>query len=186
MILFFGPAGAGKSVQGQMLAARHGWRWISTGQLFRETHDLEILKTINEGSLISDEQTISVVNAALKRSKEDTTQVILDGFPRRHTQAQWLVETHSKGEHSIDLAIVIEVPRAELAKRLKVRGRLDDTPESIEKRLSIYRQEIYPILSYFAEQEIAIAHVEGDGSIGQVHDRVEAEVAAALKPNKKT
>ncbi len=45
MILFFGPAGAGKSVQGQMIAARHGWRWISTGQLLREPHDLEILKT---------------------------------------------------------------------------------------------------------------------------------------------
>ena len=28
MIVFFGPAGAGKSVQGQMLAARNGWRWI--------------------------------------------------------------------------------------------------------------------------------------------------------------
>ena len=29
MIVFFGPAGAGKSVQGQILAARHGWRWLS-------------------------------------------------------------------------------------------------------------------------------------------------------------
>ena len=37
MIVFFGPAGAGKSVQGQILAARHGWRWLSAGQLLRYT-----------------------------------------------------------------------------------------------------------------------------------------------------
>ena len=36
MIVFFGPAGAGKSVQGQMLAARNGWRWLSAGQLLRD------------------------------------------------------------------------------------------------------------------------------------------------------
>lgn len=28
MIVFFKLAGAGKSVQGQMLAARNGWRWL--------------------------------------------------------------------------------------------------------------------------------------------------------------
>ena len=33
MIVFFGPAGAGKSVQGQLLAARNNWRWLSAGQL---------------------------------------------------------------------------------------------------------------------------------------------------------
>ena len=35
MILLFGPTGAGKSMQGQMLAARQGWKWLSTGEMLR-------------------------------------------------------------------------------------------------------------------------------------------------------
>lgn len=179
MILFFGPAGAGKSVQGQMLAARHGWRWVSAGQLLRETHDLEILKTINDGHLVSNDQINRIVGSALKRAK-DIDRVILDGFPRKLEQAEWLISSQPEHEQSISLAIVLEVPREELMKRLTVRGRLDDTPESIEKRLKIYRQEIYPILTYLTDENVKIAHIEGTGSVGQVHDRIESEIQAAL------
>jgi adenylate kinase family enzyme len=71
-----------------------------------------------------------------------------------------------------------EVLRAELEKRLKVRGRLDDTTEVIEERLNIYRKEIYPILTYLTDQKVRIAHIEGTGTVGQVHDRIEAELQA--------
>ena len=49
MIIFFGPAGAGKSVQGQILSARHGWRWLSAGQLLRDSKDPELLKVMSTG-----------------------------------------------------------------------------------------------------------------------------------------
>lgn len=179
MILFFGPAGAGKSVQGQMLSARHGWRWISAGQLLRDTHDIELLKIINTGQLVSNEQINQIVGDALKRAKS-IDKVILDGFPRKLEQAKWLVESQPEHERSIALTIVLEVPREELQKRLVVRGRPDDTPETIEERLKTYRQEIYPILTYLTDQNIKIAHIEGTGSVGQVHDRIESEVKAVL------
>lgn len=179
MILFFGPAGAGKSVQGQLLAARHDWRWISTGQLLREMHDIDILKTINDGSLVSNEQINTVVGEALKRAKS-VDKVILDGFPRKLAQAQWLIQAQPQHEQSISLAIVLEVPREDLIKRLNVRGRLDDTPDSIEERLKIYRQEIYPILTYLTDENVKIAHIEGTGSVGQVHDRIETEIQTVL------
>ena len=53
MIIFFGPAGSGKSVQGQILAARQGWRWLSTGQLLRDTHDVSVLQTMQAGKLVN-------------------------------------------------------------------------------------------------------------------------------------
>jgi adenylate kinase len=179
MILFFGPAGAGKSVQGQLLAARHGWRWISAGQLLRDTHNVEILQQMSRGILVSDQQIQHILSDALKRS-QDIDHLILDGFPRQLMQAQWLVETQPQHNRSISLCLVLEVPREELLKRLHVRGRVDDTPESIEQRLIDYRQEIYPILTYLTEQNIKIAHIEGTGSVGQVHDRIEAEVASVI------
>lgn len=175
MIVFFGPAGAGKSVQGQILAARHGWRWLSSGQLLRDSRDPEIVEQMRSGQLVSSEQTNEIIADALERAK-DIDKVILDGYPRKLEQAQWLVQTQPRHERSIGLAVVLEVPRPELEKRLHVRGRIDDTKEVIEDRLSIYRQEIYPILTYLTEQNVRIAHIDGTGSVGEIHDRIQAEL----------
>lgn len=175
MIIFFGPAGAGKSVQGQILAARHGWRWLSAGQLLRDTHDASLLKKMNSGELIDNDDINQIIAEALQRAK-DLPHVILDGFPRSLGQAEWLIATKSKYDRSIGLIIVLEVPKSELLKRLLVRGRADDTPESVDRRLNIYRQQIYPILNYLNDQHVPIVHIDGVGSVGNVHDRIEAEL----------
>lgn len=177
MIVFFGPAGAGKSVQGQMLAARNEWRWLSAGQLLRDTHDIELIKEMQSGGLVDPARVNQLMNEALHRAK-NIKRVILDGFPRQLVQAQWLINSQAEHQRSIDLVLVLEVPRSELLKRLEVRGRVDDTPEAIDERLRIYRQEMYPILSYFTEQGINIAHIDGTGSVGQVHDRIMEELEA--------
>lgn len=185
MVVFFGPAGAGKSVQGQILAARHGWRWLSSGQLLRDSRDRSLVEKMHSGALVSSEKVNEVIADALERAK-DIEQVILDGYPRKLEQAQWLIETQPRHERAITLAVVLEVPRSELEKRLRVRGRVDDTSEVIEDRLNIYRQEIYPILTYLTEQKVKIAHIEGTGTVGKVHDRIEAELEAigVVNPSK--
>lgn len=177
MILFFGPIGAGKSVQGQILAARHGWRWLSAGQLLRDMHDPELLKKMSGGDMIANDITQQVMTDALKRSK-DIKHVILDGFPRTLEQIKWLISVQTDHARSIQLVVVLEVPRAELLRRLHLRGRADDVPEAIEKRLNLYRSEIYPILTYLNDKHVRIAHVDGTGTVGQVHDRIEAELEA--------
>jgi adenylate kinase len=177
MIIFFGPAGAGKSVQGQILAARQGWRWLSSGQLLRDTHDIDLIKQMQTGKLVSPEKVSELMKDALMRAK-GISRVILDGYPRELSQAKYLVETQPEHERSIGLVIVLEVPRNELIKRIQVRGRVDDTPEAVDERLKIYRTEIYPILSYFTEQGVHIAHIDGMGTVGQVHDRIMEEVEA--------
>jgi adenylate kinase len=175
MIIFFGPAGAGKSVQGQILAARYGWRWLSTGQLLRDTHDAEILKKMSTGELIDNDVANKVVLDALHRSKS-LKHVVLDGFPREFSQAQWLLKTIPDHGRSIALVVVLEVPKSELLHRLKIRGRSDDTPKAIEERLQIYRTQIYPILAYFNDGHIPIVHIDGTGSVGNVHDRIVSEL----------
>ena len=177
MIVFFGPAGAGKSVQGQMLAARHGWRWLSAGQLLRDTHDLELIKLMQSGALVTPEKVNILMGEALQRAAS-ISRVIIDGFPRSLVQAQWLIDSKEAHNRPVDLVIVLEVPSSELQMRLEVRGRVDDTPEAIDERLRIYRHEMYPILSYFTENGIKIVHIDGTGSVGQIHDRIMAELTA--------
>ena len=177
MIIFFGPAGAGKSVQGQILAARQGWRWLSAGQLLRDSRDEEMIRHMQSGELVKPERVNTIIGEALERAK-DISRVILDGFPRQLVQAKWLVESRATHGRPVNLVIVLEVPRSELLQRLHVRGRVDDTPEAIDERLKIYRQEMYPILSYLSDQGVSIAHIDGTGTVGQVHDRIMDELAA--------
>lgn len=177
MIIFFGPAGAGKSVQGQILSARHGWRWLSAGQLLRDSHDPELIQQMQSGALVDERRVNAIMKHALVGAK-DLEHVILDGYPRQLGQAQWLIQTEPEHERSVNLIIVLEVPKSEIMRRLKLRGRADDQPETIDERLNIYRQEVYPILNYFTELKVPITHLDGTGTVGEVHDRIEAELAA--------
>ena len=58
MILLFGPTGAGKSMQGQMLAVRQGWKWLSTGEMLRQSTDPAVIATLKAGELVSDKLTL--------------------------------------------------------------------------------------------------------------------------------
>lgn len=170
MIVFFGPVGAGKSVQGQMLSTRFNWRWISTGNIFRASQDPDIQATIASGHLISSEQTYQVLGEALEDVRNE--QIILDGFPRKKEQAQWLLENQKKYDFSVDLIIVIDVAKEEILKRLASRGREDDNASVIEDRLAIYHSEVDPILDYLSENAVPIAHVDGVGSMDTIHDSI--------------
>lgn len=175
MIVFFGPAGAGKSVQGQMLAARLGWQWLSTGQMFRESDDPEIKEILKTGELISDEKTYDVVRKALGGSV-DIKRFIIDGFPRTMAQAEWLMDDTNSLGRSVAMVVVLEVPESVIQERLQLRGRAQDKPEIVARRMNIYRQEMYPVLSYFADKGIKIVHLDGTGTVGQVHDKIVAEL----------
>jgi len=175
MIVFFGPAGAGKSIQGQILAARQNWRWLSMGQILRDVHDDEINSFLQRGELISSDITNRIMGEAIQKAG-DIDRIILDGFPRQIEQAQWLIESQPEHGRAIDLVVVLEVPREELLKRLSIRGRADDTPEAIDNRLRDYRQVMYPILGYFTDQHIPVVHVDGVGTVGEIHDRIFAEL----------
>jgi adenylate kinase len=177
VILFFGPTGAGKSVQGQMLAVRQGWKWLSTGEMLRASKDPAVIDILKSGELVSDELTYEVFDEAVRDAKANNYEkIIVDGFPRTKEQAQWLADYMEKSSETIDVVVVLEVPESEIKKRLEIRGRMEDTPETIARRMNIYRQKMYPVLGSFAEEGIKIIHLDGTGSAGEVHDRIYSEV----------
>lgn len=174
MIVFFGPVGAGKSVQGQLLAERLGWDWVSTGNIFRASTDPEVQKILASGQLMSSEKTYEVLATALDAM--DASNVILDGFPRKKEQAEWLIANQENHGYSVDLVIVIDVNDDEIISRLTARGRADDDPAVIADRLKIYYGEVQPIMDYLTAQNVAIAHVDGMGEVNDIHQRIVAAV----------
>ena len=104
MIILFGAAGSGKSLQGQKLAEKYDWRWMSVGQLLRDCKDPELEKTMLKGELVSDEFVVNMMHREMMASLEKRQFCILDGYPRDEWQAQWIAD---KGDiQHIDGAII--------------------------------------------------------------------------------
>ena len=182
MILLFGATGAGKSMQGQMLAVRQGWKWLSTGEMLRQSTDPEVIATLKSGDLVSDELTYLVFEDAVQDGRDKKyPNIIIDGFPRTKEQAAWLDSYMEKMGEKIDIVVALEVPEAEIMRRLEKRHRMEDTPETIAKRMAIYRQKMYPVLGIFAEAGVKIVHLDGTGTAGEVHDRIYEEVTGACQ-----
>ena len=169
-------------MQGQMLAVRQGWKWLSTGEMLRQSQDDEVIATLKAGELVSDELTYQVFEEAVKEARErNYPNIIVDGFPRTKEQAAWLDDYLAKTDEKIDVVIVLEVPEAEIMTRLEKRSRMEDTPETIAKRMNIYRQKMYPVLGIFAEAGVKIIHLDGTGTAGEVLDKIYDEVAGSCQ-----
>ena len=179
MIILFGMAGSGKGTQGNALAEIFGWKWLSVGQVIRETGGYE--EIINRGELISDEDVVRLMSERINRLEQDGFDVILDGYPRNEWQAKWLAENGYL--EKVDLAIILDVPKEELIQRLKLRGRDDDmSEESIRKRFKVFEQNISSMTSILKSNGVAVESVNGVGEIGEVTDRL-VDIVEKLVPD---
>ena len=180
MILFFGPPGSGKSVQGQLLVERNGWQWLSTGDLFRKSKDPEVLKRMATGELIDDELTGKVLDAAIE-SVEGDSPIVLDGYPRNLNQVRWLDDNLPAKGRDIECVVLFDVPREELINRLAGRGRIEDSPEAISRRFDIYKEKTKPVVDHYRETGVPVFSIDGAGPIPEVHERIQEAVISCLR-----
>ena len=181
MIIFFGPAGSGKSTQGRIIADKFGWRWLSVGQVLRDAGEFdEILK---RGDLVDDETVVRLMDKQLEFAEAEGMEVVLDGYPRDTKQTEiMLANENSKFFSNIRGAIVLDVPVEELWDRIKVRGRSDDTEEVVKKRFEIFEQNICSILPLLEKKKVPVFHVDGLGSFEEVTERI-IKVVQEIMPN---
>ena len=179
MITIFGPAGCGKSLQGQILANRYDFEWISVVavSLKKKKEDSELQKTLDTGGLVDDEYVTEMMQEAYKKAIDSGKQVILDGYPRDKWQAEWLIK--SGDIKNLTGAIVLTVDKDELWNRLTERGRDDDmSREVVEKRWNVYEQNIEDILPLFDENNVDVEEIDGVGEVEEVTARIEEALEA--------
>jgi adenylate kinase len=124
---------------------------------------------MDAGGLVDDATMCGIVAERLAAPDVLASGVLLDGFPRTPTQADELVKI--LGDRSIDAAINLEVSIQEVTARMLGRGRDDDTPEAIAKRLELYENQTRPLLEWFEARGLLIT-VDGLGTEDEVFERI--------------
>jgi adenylate kinase len=183
VVIFLGPAGAGKGTQAKRLAKELNMVQLSTGDMLRDhmargTELGQQIKAIqNSGQLVSDDIVVALIRDKL--SVMDDVRVIFDGFPRTVTQAQALDMLLEELSAPISSVPVLDVPedilRTRLTKRAEVEKRADDTPEGIEKRLELYRKETSALIPYY-EPRGHLHRIDGLGAPEEVYARLKAVI----------
>lgn len=121
-LILFGPPGAGKGTQSELLIERRKMKQISTGDLFRAAIKnqtplgKEAKGYLDAGKLVPDSVTIGLVEEVLGGLKGQN--FILDGFPRNTVQADALADLLNKLSLKVDKVVFVEVPLNLLLGRL--------------------------------------------------------------------
>jgi adenylate kinase len=172
-ILLIGAPGAGKGTQAVAVAQRVGVTHISSGDLLRK-HVAEgtaigrqVKQYLARGDLVPDALVMDMLRKPVVAANA-AGGYVLDGFPRTVAQAEAAYETARGLGVAVEVAVYLEVPRAELTRRLLARGRgSDDTPDVIQRRLEVFEAMTLPMLDYYSGREELIT-VNGARPVSEV------------------
>lgn len=188
-IALFGPPGAGKGTQSQLIIEKYNLAYISTGDLLRqeisEGSELgsRVKDIIQRGELVSDEIIVELIEKKIL-SSTDSNGILFDGFPRTFVQAYILDGLLLKLNTSLSCMLSLEVPNDELVRRLiergKISGRSDDTEDVIKRRLVEYESKTLPVKEYYKERNLYYP-IEGVGPIPEIFERINAQIQLSLQ-----
>ncbi|MEZ5167657.1 MAG: adenylate kinase [Acidimicrobiales bacterium] len=183
-MVILGRQGSGKGTQSARIADAYGCIHVSTGDMLRaavsEGTELgrQAAAVMESGSLVSDEIMNGIVAERLGKDDIVAAGVLLDGFPRTADQADALERILADLGQSLTVAVNLDVPVDVVTERMLARRREDDTPEAIERRLSLYEEQTAPLLDWFAAHGL-LETVDGVGSEDEVFARLATAIDAA-------
>ena len=162
-IIMIGGPGSGKSTYSEIITRKLNIPHIYTGDMMRALAKTNTPDGQKVKDLLSKGQFAPldiVINAVKDRvSKPDAQKgYVFDGFPRNVEQAEQMEEEGIEYDYVVNLVVSEE----EIIKRLTARGREDDKPEIIKKRLAVYEKETRPLLDYYKNEIINIKAEGGE------------------------
>jgi adenylate kinase family enzyme len=180
--VFFGQVGSGKGTQVKLLTDflknKDGKEcvYVSPGKEYRQLIQSDnYTGTLVKGPLFRGELLPGFLTDAIMVNLfisflTPEKHLIADGYPRAVAQSvsfEAMMKFYKRDNIKI---IYIELSKEEAVKRLKLRGRHDDTDEGIATRFNEYVNNVVPAMNYFEDKEnYKILTINGEQPIEDVH-----------------
>ena len=179
-IVIFGPPGAGKGTQSNLIVERFNVHQLSTGELLRKEIKNQtelgnqISSIINSGNLVSDEIVGNLIEKYIS-NKIYKSRLIFDGYPRNLIQARNLDNLLNKNDQKIDIALKLSVSLETIKKRISERKNLekraDDNQEIAIKRYETYEKNIKPVIDFYKQSNL-LRVVNGEATIDEISNEI--------------
>lgn len=168
VIAIFGPAGAGKSTQGQMLAEELGRVWLSSGEMLRMSRRFDQYTRV--GAFVPERELVELIMEKVLAAEAQGKGTVWDGQPGTPQQVEYWKELGLM--ERLEGVVLLQVPREESLRRLARRGRGDDRPEVWGRKLEHFEQKICSFLTPVKEADVPIWAIDGVGKPEEVHQRI--------------
>ena len=178
-LLFLGAPGAGKGTQAELLSKTNSYLHLSTGELLRKEIEMntqlgqQVKGIINKGELVSDELVLEIVRKNLDKNNDGW---ILDGYPRNLSQANSLNKVLKEINQPLEVVFYLDIPEEVLIRRLLLRGRKDDTEQTIKTRLNIYKKTTAPLVEYFKNLSL-LEYIDADRDFQTISSDIKQKMA---------
>ena len=181
-IVIFGPPGAGKGTQSNIIVKKYNLHQLSTGELLRNEIKnstklgLRISSIINSGDLVSD----SIVGDLIEKyisNEAFKDRLIFDGYPRNLVQARNLDDLLKKYNQKIHIVLKLSVNLDTIKKRILERKtlekRADDLEEIAIKRYETYEKNIKTVIDFYKQSNL-LKVINGEASIDEISNEISA------------
>ena len=161
----------------------------------------EAQRYMDAGELVPDDVILGIVGEALE-GPDTAAGFLFDGFPRTIAQADGLQALLEEKGIELDAVLSLDVPDEELIDRISGRRvceagghvthtrvvgdsmvcpdcgqalvhRTDDLPETVARRLGVYRELTEPVLEYYAKGPVGLTVIDGLGAPADVAARLQ-------------
>jgi len=162
-IIFIGPQGSGKGTQianldtflrsvdpaRRIADIQSGRRFRSFGAEEKGYAAEHVANTLDSGILQPLFLSVALWGYEFMQQVDADCHLLIDGFPRTVEEAVVLESALSFYKRDALHVVYLDTPEEVVRQRMVARSRSDDTSESIEERLSWYREKTLPVVEYY-------------------------------------
>lgn len=186
-IVVVGRSGSGKGTQARLLVKKLGTaRRIETGKLLRailkrDNPTIErARKFMREGRLFPHWFAVYMWLKEFIDKGRLQGNIVFDGSPRTVFEAEMMDEVMAWHERPQPLCVYVDVREQEATRRMRERGRLDDTPAAIKNRMEYFPKFVMPVIRYYKTRGRLIS-VDGNKSVPEVWREIDKKLSERLK-----
>ncbi len=179
-IIVMGPQGSGKSTQASLLADYIGYKFISSGKYLRKLEreenpiGLKLSEFWKRGEFVPDDVINDVMFSLFE--KEESSGFVIDGYPRNHSQLKTFLSYLNINNWELRAVIYLEISEAEclvrISNRAKIEMRIDESIESVKKRLSLYHEETEPLVAEYNSLGV-LKKIDAERTIEEIQQNIQ-------------